>query len=89
MNAEIIKEATYYLPTLLKDSDDGPFSLFVRHYTARRGPKTGKVRVQINRDVLLFEDLDALVAGVRGKRELPAEAEQDSAYLPKGFRGLA
>jgi hypothetical protein len=88
MKAEIVKEQTFYEHMLIKDSDDGPFSLFVRRYTARRGPKTGKVRVQIQRDVQVFDDPDSLERGTRDMRELPAAAEADLGYLPEEFRGL-
>lgn len=86
MKSEIVKDKMFYLPTLIQDSEDGPFSVFVRRYIARRGPKSGKVRVSIESDVWRFEDPTALAKGVEGLTELPEEADGNPRFVPDEFR---
>lgn len=88
MKAEITRTATYYDGTYLKDDrppdPTGVCSLFIRRFTQRRGPRSGKLRTSIDTDVMRFSNDQTMVDAIEEQQllELPPEAERDRSWLP-------
>lgn len=84
--SEILKECWVYAPVFLTDDlhpdSDGSVSLFVRRYRLVRTPK-GKLVVRFLKDVLSFENEDAMVAKIDADKfkEMPDD-EPGAGYVP-------
>jgi hypothetical protein len=96
-NTEVVKEGWFYLGTFLRgafgDAHRPPeqrspeCSLFVTRGQIRRGP-SGKVRSFVERDVLRFENDEAMLAWIEehDAEELPQETHDNPQYVPEEFR---
>ena len=84
MKSKIIFEKTYYLPTFLGGLRKG--WLITRTFIISKTPKRMFLRQEI--DVIEFRGRDELMRAIKGKKELPQEADGNRQYIPQEIKKL-
>lgn len=93
MKSKIVFEKTYYLPTFLEDKKPNHGGiLFIR--TFRISQTSKRMFLRMKRGILGFHGanreqmINELRHAIRGKTQLPQEADGDNSYIPREVRAF-